>query len=427
MEPAAPINAASLAEKEKYFRFEKISEIFTYLGVFSGFFLANLRYDFPVDRAALYLLFAFVFIFAFAWFRLVPKKYTGFVKTLVFYFCAVVFVSIGIHFTNGIQSFALFFFYLTVLSAAASLTMRYFTLLLVTICAALLLEAFVFSALPFFQSLGLVLLHIWALLIVALYGKMIFDEEKTAKASEISDQFKVAKQIDLVKNEFVFVISNKLRQPILLLQNYLDSAFKAKNDGWSHDFTDLLTKTRENSQRLTRLVNDLSDLSRIESQKLSLDLQPINLNSLIGSTLSDFSMSASEKKVTLKYEPNPKEIVVKADSSRLHEILANLIDNAIKYSPSPATIIISFATLGNMAQIKISDGGYGIPEEAKLHLFEKFYRVNRSVSEPKGTGLGLFVTKELVERQGGKIWFESQVGKGTTFYFTLPLVNSHGK
>jgi signal transduction histidine kinase len=168
-------------------------------------------------------------------------------------------------------------------------------------------------------------------------------------------------------------------------------------------------------------VNDLSDLSKIENQKLSLDLKPLELNELIGSTLSDFSMSASEKSVVLKYEPNEKKIIVIADSSRLHEILANLIDNAIKYSPKQTAVGISFGQTNGFAQIKISDQGFGIPQEAKAHLFEKFYRVNRSSSEPKGTGLGLFVTKELVERQGGKIWFESEVGKGTTFYFTLPL------
>jgi signal transduction histidine kinase len=175
------------------------------------------------------------------------------------------------------------------------------------------------------------------------------------------------------------------------------------------------------------LVSDLSDLSRIENQKLSLDLQPLDLNNLIGSTLSDFSMSATEKKVKLTYTPNNNHLIVMADPSRLHEILANLIDNAIKYSPSQTSVGVSFIENQGFAQIKISDQGFGIPEEAKQHLFEKFYRVNRSATEPKGTGLGLFVTKELVERQGGRIWFESQVGKGTSFYFTLPLQKKNGK
>src|SRR3972149_7427200 len=134
MESAQPINAVSVAEKEKYFRYEKISEIFTYLGIFSGFILTQLRYSFPVERKALYILFVFIFIFAFCWFRLLPKKYTGFTKTFIYYLCSVIFIAVAIHFTNGIQSFALFFFYLTILGAAASIPTRYFSVVLVSIC-----------------------------------------------------------------------------------------------------------------------------------------------------------------------------------------------------------------------------------------------------------------------------------------------------
>ncbi len=426
MEPAK-LDPASLAEKEKYFRFEKIAEIFTYLGIFSGLFLTTLHYQFPVDKRALYLLFAFVAVFSFIWFRLVPKKHTGLVKILIYYYCAVIFVWVGIHFTSGVQSFALFFFYLTILTASAALPFRYFVSVVLFVAATIFIEAVFFNQIPMEKSLSLAILQIWSLLIVAVYGKYIFDEEKRAKASEVSDRLKVARQIDNVKNEFVFVISNKLRQPILALQNYLDTAAKARESTWTEDFTSILEKTRENSQRLAHLVSDLTDLSRIENQKLRLELESVNLNELVGSTMSDFSMTAAEKSVALKFNPNPEQVVVRADSSRLHEILANLVDNSIKYSPQNGSVTVSFSKTAENGEVRVSDTGYGIPEEAKPHVFEKFYRVNRSASEPKGTGLGLFVTKELVERQGGKIWFESAVGKGTTFIFTLPLDKTNGK
>ncbi len=424
---AAKVNPSSLAEKEKYYRFERISELFTYLGLFGAVFLSFLPFDFPIDKRGLYALFGFVFVFCFIWFRLVPKKYTGLAKTLIYYYSTLVFVFIGVHFTQGVQSFAIFYFYLTVLGAGASLKVRYFFSIVLIISAMLLFEALFFGgSLKLSERLALAALHIWSLFIVALFAKSIFDEEIRAEAKEESTRHKAAKQIDAVKNEFVFVISNKLKQPILTLQNYLDSILKVKDQKWTPDFVELLNKTRENSQRLSSLVNDLSDLSRIESQKLRLEMKEVNLNQLIGSTLSDFSMTASEKNIVLTYEPNIETIRIKADSSRMHEILANLIDNAIKYSPSGKTVIVRFKKEGNFAQIEVKDSGYGVPEEAKPHLFEKFYRVNRSSSEPKGTGLGLFVTKELTERQGGKIWFESQVGKGTTFYFTLPLYQENG-
>lgn len=425
---SAKVNPSSLAEKEKYYRFERISELFTYLGLFGAVFLSFLPFNFPIDKKGLYILFAFVFLFCFFWFRLVPRKYTGLIKTLVYYYSSLIFIFIGVHFTQGVQSFAIFYFYLTVLGAGAALRVQHFFSIVFTIATMLLVEAIFFrNGLALTQSLALAALHIWALLIVALFAKSIFDEEIRAEARAESTKLRAAKQIDAVKNEFVFVISNKLKQPILTLQNYLDNILRVKDQTWTADFVDLLSKTRENSQRLSSLVNDLSDLSRIESQKLRLDMKEVNLNQLIGSTLSDFSMTASEKNIALTYEPNTETINIKADPSRMHEIMANLIDNAIKYSQSGKTVIVRFKKEDSFAQVEVKDSGYGIPEEAKPHLFEKFYRVNRSSSEPKGTGLGLFVTKELIERQGGKIWFESQVGKGTTFYFTVPLYQANGK
>jgi len=418
----ADFNPISLAEKEKFYRYERISELFTYLGLFGAFFLSFLPFDLKINRPALYILFTIVFIFCFSWFRLMPKKYTGLVKTLIYYYTTLVFVFVGVHFTQGIQSFVIFYFYFVALGAAASLRTRYYASVILLIILMLLFEAVIFgNNLKKDESLILALLHIWALLIVAFFAKSVFNEEIKAEAKEESTRLKAAKQIDAVKNEFVFIISNKLKQPILTLQNYLDALLKTKNPQWSVDFVDLLNKTRENSQRLSGLVNDLSDLSRIENQSLRLELKEVNLNQLIGSTLSDFSMTASEKNIKLTYEPVLETITVKADQSRMHEILANLIDNAIKYSTAGTTIIVRFKKSGMFAQVEVQDFGYGIPDEAKAHLFEKFYRVNRSSTEPKGTGLGLFVTKELIERQGGKIWFESQVGKGTTFFFTAPL------
>lgn len=420
-----PVNNASLQEKEKYYRFERIAEVFTYLGVFGGFLLSFLNFSLPIERGNLWALFGFVFIFAFAWFRLVPKKYSGLGKVLIYYYCSIIFVWLGVHYTQGVGSLVLFFFYLTVLSAAASMEMKHFVSIVISVAVVLIIEGIFFSR-TFSPELriNLTILHLWALVIIAVFGKAVFNQEKIAEEAGESDQLKTAKQIDTVKNEFVFIISNKLRQPILALLNYLKAALKSGEEQLSPEIFDLLKKTNDNAERLGSLVNDLSDLSRIESQRLKLSLQSVNLNQLIGSTLSDFSMVATEKNIKLVYQPNFETVEVMADPSRLHEILANLIDNAIKYSPENTQVLVGFLKNESMVQTFVRDSGFGIPEEAKIHLFEKFYRVNRSSTEPKGTGLGLFVTKELVERQGGKIWFESEVGKGTTFYFSLPLTEA---
>lgn len=412
----------AIHDREKYLRFEKIAEILTYLGALSAFFLSVLDFNLPIDKESLWKLLGFVFIFAVIWFRLIPKKYSGLVKLLIYYYVTIIFIWIGVHFTQGVSSLILFFFYLTVLSSAAALEFKYFLSIVITVALSLIIEGLFFSTSVSNElKFNLTVLHLWALITIALFGKAVFNVQKISQEVGESIQLKNAKQIDSVKNEFVFIISNKLRQPILSLLNYLKTGLVLAEKQLSPEMFDLLKKTNENARRLSDLVSDLSDLSKIESQRMNLNMQEVNLNQIIGSTLSDFSMTASEKNIRLNYEPNFEIVNVKVDPSRLHEILANLVDNAIKYSPVNTQVSIRFFSKNNFAQIEIEDKGFGIPEEAKQHLFEKFYRINRSSTEAKGTGLGLFVTKELVERQGGKIWFESQVGKGTIFYFTIPL------
>ncbi|MDO8260418.1 MAG: HAMP domain-containing sensor histidine kinase, partial [Candidatus Magasanikbacteria bacterium] len=366
----------SLEEKEKYYRYERLAEIFTYFGVFVAFFLSFLTYKLPIDKVTLWQVFGFIFIFAFIWFRLIPKKYSGLKKVLIYYYFSILFIWAGVHFTQGVGSLVLFFFYLTVLSAAAALELKYFIPIVVAIASTMVIEGIFFSSTisPEFR-INLTILHIWALLIIAIFGKSVFNQEKIAEEYGESAQLKTAKQIDSVKNEFVFIISNKLRQPILALLNYLKAALKAGEEQMSPDIFDLLKKTNENAERLGSLVNDLSDLSRIESQRLKLNLEEVNLNQLIGSTLSDFSMVATEKSIKLIYQPNFDTVLVECDPSRLHEIMANLIDNAIKYSPKNTQVTVGFTKEASLAQIFVRDSGFGIPEEAKEHLFEKFYRV----------------------------------------------------
>jgi signal transduction histidine kinase len=425
-QPAASVNLKKAQEREKHLRFEKVAERSTYLVVLGAFLLTFLPLPFAIERTSLYILLLLALLVSFAWFRLLSPNFIGPLKSFLYFFLSIGFVYLGVHFTGGIQSFAIFIFYLSVLRAAAYIEIYGFWFIVFSICGLLLVEASLFNTdIALNERLSLWGLHVWALLLMALFGRYIFDQEKFVEESEESLKLKAAKQIDSVKNEFVFVISKKLKDPLQVLENYLSTALKSTDEGWTQDLRDFLTKAWENAQRLTNLVKDLSDLSSIESQKLNLELQPVSLNQVIGSTLSDFSMRAAEKSIALNYQPLQTEVEVLADPSRLHEILANLVDNAIKYSQKSTAVQISFSHDDKFAQVVIKDSGVGIPESAKPHLFEKFYRVSRAASEPKGTGLGLFVSKELVERQGGRIWFESQENQGTSFHFTVPLATNN--
>ena len=412
----------SQEEKEKQIRFERLSEAFTYLAVAGGVMLSFLPYEFPIDRRNFYIASTLISILALVWFRLIPSHYSGKTKNFLYSVLAIFFITMAVHFTRGILSVTVFLYYLVVLGAAASMSLA--ELAIVTTLAAFFIC--VESVLGFLdpslgvKGLSMGVLRVWGLLTTVFFGWLVFHEEKLLKLQREETHLRKAKAVGEVKDEFVFIISSKLREPIASLQQYLKTAASFHGSG-SKDTAIFLEKTQENSNRLETLVEDLSDLTKIEKGKLRLDIQRVDAGQVLGETLSDFALSAHEKDIKLVYEPPKEKIVVSADSGRLHEILANLVDNAIKYSDSKREIKVKVETKNDKAQIFVSDQGFGIPTEAAGHLFEKFYRVERPV-QTKGTGLGLFITKQLVERQGGKIWFTSS-GEGTTFIFSLPLAD----
>jgi len=423
-EPAVP-SLPLEGEREKQLRFEKLSETFSYFVIGGGIVLSFLPYEFQIERAQLYVSTAFISVLVVAWFRLLPRRYSGLNKNFAYSVMAIFFVTVAVHFTRGVESVTLFLYYLVVLGVAASMRLRH--IIIVSSLAAYFigLESIlgISDSELGLRSLSVGALRIWGLLLTAAFGRLVFQQETEAKAKHEQAKIEQVQALDSVKNEFVFIVSNKLREPIAALQQYL-KASSSFGDKIEASLKDLLQKTKENSDRLEALVEDLSDLSKIESGKLRLDLKKIDVGQVIGATMSDFTLAAHEKNIKLVYDPAAEPIVTIADSGRVHEIIANLVDNAIKYSFPGKEIHVSSVKKDKTALIKITDQGFGVPEEAKKHLFEKFYRVDRpDRAQPKGTGLGLFITKQLVERQGGKVWFESEIEKGTTFIFTLPLAN----
>lgn len=412
----------TLDDKLKFIRFERLSELFTYIAIIAGIFLTFLPYQFSFQRTSLYILLSIILVFSIFWFRLLPKKYSGRNKNLISYVLTIFFVGGVVFFTRGVQSPAVFLFYLTCLAAAASMGLRVTSYITVLSAVFILLQAvFKTEELPLTQSFSLAILHVFGLFTTVSYGWFIFSEEKRAKDLHRQEHLNRIQEINRVKDEFVFIISSKLANPIITLQEYVTMAISGKVGEITEEQKDILSKTEENSKRLELLIEDLLDLSKIESGSLKLKIEDVDLGYVIGSTLSDFTLQAADKKISLLYD-NPKEkIMVKADSARLHEVVANLVDNAIKYSPNESSVKVSFSKVGKFAQLNVQDTGEGIPEDEQKHLFEKFYRASNTKDKAKGSGLGLFICKQLVERQGGTIWFKSNEGLGTTFSFKIPL------
>lgn len=227
------------------------------------------------------------------------------------------------------------------------------------------------------------------------------------------------KQLERTREEFVANVSHELRTPLSLIKGYVETLLDgARNQPETAER--FLKIIERNAQRLDLLIQDLLSISALESGRMTLKLQPVNLRALVEKTFSDLKPPADNKKMTLVNELS--ELTATGDVDRLEQVFANLVDNAIKYGRAEGKVIVGGNNLENRkVQIFVQDDGPGIPPESINRIFERFYRVDKARSrEQGGTGLGLSIVKHIVQSHGGEVRVESELGKGATFYFTLP-------
>lgn len=230
-------------------------------------------------------------------------------------------------------------------------------------------------------------------------------------------------ELDRMKSLFISTVSHELRTPLTSIKN---AATILKKGGPTRRLLDeygneMLDIIMDNTERQTRMIEDLLDVSKIESGVMSASPRSSNINILIKETLTSLRPLADNKKIDVNLDLNTPSGTVYADPELVRRILNNLIVNAIKFTNKNGTISISTDDTKEEVKITVSDTGIGISDADQKHIFEKFYRSSgTSSSDDKGCGLGLVITKGLVETQGGKIWIESEINKGSSFYFTLP-------
>ena len=227
------------------------------------------------------------------------------------------------------------------------------------------------------------------------------------------------KQLERTREEFVANVSHELRTPLSLIKGYVETLLDGARD--NPEVAERFLKIIErNTQRLDLLIQDLLTISALESGRLKLNLQPLELHPLADKVLADLHAKAENKNVSLVNEL-PK-FATHADVNRLDQVFANLVDNAIKYGRASGTVTVGGKKLddGNL-EIFVRDDGPGIPAESLDRVFERFYRVDKARSRDQGgTGLGLSIVKHIVQAHGGEVRCESELGKGATFFFTLP-------
>ena len=249
----------------------------------------------------------------------------------------------------------------------------------------------------------------------ATSGELVSDFNNIATA--LKETYDQLKQLDTLKSQFLDNVSHELRTPLTHIKGFVDNLLDGVGGGLSEKQASYLLRVKDNCDRLIRLINDLLDLSQIESGKVSLQLAPTELYPILDETIAGIQPIADRKGIQVNLDCDVDAIAY-VDSDKIGQILTNLIDNAIKYTENGRYVGVNVMMLSDqMLQICVEDTGIGISQTELDFIFDRFHRVADSKSG--GIGLGLPIVKNLVELHGGEVWAESQLGKGSRFYLTL--------
>lgn len=273
--------------------------------------------------------------------------------------------------------------------------------------------------------------------ILATYGGYILIKSVKVEIKQKEDLQKLTKkldeanshleELDEAKDNFLSMAAHELNTPIAAIEGYLSMIIDEKMAGDINEKAmGYLKNIYGSSKRLAGLVRDLLNVSRIESNRVHLIYTETKIEDVIEQSISEVKIKADEVGHKLIFE-KPKTALPKTwfDVDRITEVVINIIGNAIKYTEPPGKIVVSAHTDGDKIVIAVEDNGRGIPKDKYDHVFEKFVQVNVLTDQVKGTGLGMFISKNLIEMHKGKVWFKSSVDEkdhGTTFYFSLPIL-----
>ena len=244
-------------------------------------------------------------------------------------------------------------------------------------------------------------------------------DELSQLAASFNQMASQLEQVEAMRRRLIGDVAHELRTPLTAIKGSAEGLM----DGVLPASDETYQQIHNEAERLNKLVNDLQELSRVESNAIQLDIKPVEVSRLIETVTKRMQFQFDEKRVTLTRSLPQDPMLVLADEDRALQVLTNLLGNALQYTPESGRVIVTIEREKTMAKFSIRDSGIGIPAEHLAHIFDRFYRVDKSRSRTHGgSGIGLTISKHLVEAQGGRIWAESEgENKGSVFLFTLPL------
>jgi len=246
------------------------------------------------------------------------------------------------------------------------------------------------------------------------------DDELAQLARRFNQMAEKLDQVESMRRQLIGDVSHELRTPLTAIKGSMEGLM----DGVLPANAETFQQIHAEADRLNRLVDDLQELSRVEAHAYMLDVRLLDVSSLVQTVTNRLAPQAESKRISLDFELHPDLQPVLADEDRIIQVLANLTGNALQYMPDGGKVTIKAKQINNEVQISIKDTGVGIPPEHLSHIFDRFYRADKSRSRQAGggSGIGLTIARALVEAHSGRIWVESDgEGQGSTFSFTLPI------
>jgi len=240
--------------------------------------------------------------------------------------------------------------------------------------------------------------------------------EQLAVQAENARLYEEVKRLNDKKDEFIGLASHELKTPLTGIQGYLQILDRMITEEKPRQF---LIKAQSQVKKLNTLVEDLLDVSKIEAGKLQMSVELFDIRSLLEDVIEMIAFSNSSFNITL--DTTFENLMVTGDPNRIEQVVINLLTNSVRYSSGEKQVIVRLTADGNEVRVSVQDFGMGIAAEQLEHIFARFYRVDNQASGISGLGIGLYLSHEIVTRHGGRIWAESEPGKGSTFNFVLPL------